>query len=68
MLIFPRLGMHTQQMSSRVLRQLTVEYLGWHPNLYTVSLLTMLFLAQTLAFVFITWALKERHRSRVTPR
>lgn len=37
-------------------------------HLVPVSLLTMLFLAQTLALVFATWVLKERQRSRVTPR
>ncbi len=29
-----QLGMHTQQLSSRVLRQLSIRYLGWHPNLF----------------------------------
>ena len=42
--------------------------LGVAPQLVPVSLLMMLFLAQTFAFVFSTWASKDRQRSRVTPR
>ena len=41
---------------------------GSAPHFVPVSLLMMLFRAHTLALVFWTCDLKERHRSRVTPR